>query len=173
MDKEHILSAEFSTDELAKIDQSYSTHLANEEVKKKVLSGLIVTPQDYLAGIDFAKNKLNQKGKRRFLDVPAKYFRDFKPKVSVIVTKELKDSDVEKKSLEYILFLLSKDPTAMQNPVTAKIIGRMAEISNILSPGDLNAISGQGGAMPQSVNQPQTETAAVQNAQAVLPQAQQ
>lgn len=173
MDKEHILSSEFSTDELLKIDESYATHLANEEVKKKVLSGLIVSPQDYQAGIDFAKNKLNQKGKRRFLDVPAKYFKDFKPKVSVIVTKELKDSDVEKKSLEYILFLLAKDPTAMQNPVTAKIIGRMAEVSNILSPGDLNAISGQGGAMPQSVGQPQTETAAVQNAQAVLPQAQQ
>lgn len=172
INREHILSAEFSTDELAKIDESYATHLANEEVKKKVLSGLIVSPAEYMAGIDFAKNRLGMKGKRRFLEVPAKYFENFKPKISVIVTKELKDSDVEKKSLEYILFLIAKDPAIMQNPLTAKIIGRQAELAGILSPGDLNAMKNTQSAMPQSVGQPQSETAAVQQAEAVLPEAQ-
>lgn len=170
MNRDHILSAEFSTENLMKIDEGYATHLANMELKKKVLQGLIVTPQEYMAGIDFAKNKLGIKGKRRFLEIPKGFFENFKPKISVIVTKELKDSDVEKKSLEYILFLIAKDPAIMQNPLTAKIIGRQAELAGILSPGDLNQMSAP---QPmQSVGQPPTETAAVQQAQSVLPEAQ-
>lgn len=172
--KQNVLGADFSTNELAKIDEMYAMSVANKEVKDKILKGMIVSPQEYYAGIEFAKSQLYQKGKRRFLDVPPNFFKNFKPKVSVIITKELKDSDVEKKSLEYILFLLSRDPQALQNPLTAKIIGRMAEVSGILSPGELNAFqTGSSQALPQSANQPETETAAIRQAEAVLPEAQQ
>ena len=171
INKEHILNSEFSGDELAKIDESFATHLVNEEVKKKILSGMIVSPEDYRAGIDFTKNKLAQRGARRFLEIPAGYFKNFEPKVSVIVTKELKDIDVEKKNLEYIAMIFAKNPQAMQDPVMSKIIGRMAELSGVLSPGQLSAMSSQP-AQPGSMPQQQTATAAVQNAQAVLPEAQ-
>ncbi len=133
---------------------------------------MIVSPEEYKAGIDFTKNKLAQRGNRRFLEVPTGYFKNFEPKVSVIVTKELKDIDVEKKNLEYISMIIARNPQAMQDPVMAKIIGRMAELSGILSPGDLSAMAQtgtQGGSIPQQA----TATAAMQNAQAVLPQAQQ
>ena len=172
INKEHILNSEFSGDELTKIDESFATHLVNQEVKTKILSGMIVSPEEYKAGIDFTKNKLAQRGNRRFLEVPTGYFKNFEPKVSVIVTKELKDIDVEKKNLEYISMIIARNPQAMQDPVMAKIIGRMAELSGILSPGDLSAMAQtgtQGGSIPQQA----TATAAMQNAQAVLPQAQQ
>ena len=170
INKEHILNSEFSGDELAKIDGSFATHLVNQEVKAKILSGMIVSPEEYQAGIDFTKNKLAERGNRRFLEVPSGYFKNFEPKVSVIVTKELKDIDVEKKNLEYISMILARNPQAMQDPVMAKIIGRMAELSGILSPGQLAGMQTQ--SKPTSMPQQQTATAAVQNAQAVLPEAQ-
>lgn len=171
INKEHILSSEFGQDELMKMDEAFATHLVNEELKKKVLAGVIVSPEEYQAGIDFTKNKLAQRGNRRFLEVPSGWFKDFKPKVSVIVTKELKDIDVEKKNLEYISMIFAKNPQAMQDPVMAKIIGRMAELSGILSPGQIAGMSNS--AQKMSIPQQPTATAAMQNAQAVMPEAQQ
>lgn len=171
INKEHILSSEFDNDELMKMDEAFATHLVNEEVKAKILSGMIVSPEEYTAGIDFTKNKLAQRGNRRFLEVPAGWFKDFKPKVSVIVTKELKDIDVEKKNLEYISMILARNPQAMQDPVMAKIVGRMAELSGILSPGQIASMGGTGQKM--SIPQQPTATAAMQNAQAVMPEANQ
>lgn len=170
--KKTILSSEFSPEELTRIDEAYATNVANQQMKDKVLSGAIVSPQEYTQGIELLKQGLQVLGKRRFLDIPPNFFKDFKPKVSVIITKELKDSDVEKKSLEYILFLISRDPQALQNPLTAKIIGRMAELSGILSPGDLSTMVGASKALPQSAGQPQTETAAIKQAEAVMPEGQ-
>lgn len=171
INKEHILSSEFDNDELMKMDEAFATHLVNQEVKAKILSGMIVSPEEYQAGIDFTKQKLAQRGNRRFLEVPAGWFKDFKPKVSVIVTKELKDIDVEKKNLEYISMILARNPQAMQDPTMAKIIGRMAELSGILSPGQLASMGSTGQKM--SIPGQPTATAAQQNAQAVLPEAQQ
>lgn len=171
INKEHILSSEFDNDELMKMDEAFATHLVNEEVKKKILSGMIVSPEEYMAGIDFTKQKLAQRGNRRFLEVPTGWFKDFKPKVSVIVTKELKDIDVEKKNLEYISMILARNPQAMQDPTMAKIIGRMAELSGILSPGQLASMGSTGQKM--SIPGQPTATAAQQNAQAVMPEAQQ
>lgn len=171
INKEHILSAEFDQDELMKMDEAFATHLVNEEVKAKILSGMIVSPEEYTAGIEFTKQKLAQRGNRRFLEVPSGWFKDFKPKVSVIVTKELKDIDVEKKNLEYISMILARNPQAMQDPVMAKIVGRMAELSGILSPGQIASMGGTGQKM--SIPQQPTATAAMQNAQAVLPEANQ
>lgn len=171
INKEHILSSEFDNDELMKMDEAFATHLVNQEIKTKILSGMIVSPEEYQAGIDFTKNKLAQRGNRRFLEVPSGWFKDFKPKVSVIVTKELKDIDVEKKNLEYISMILARNPQAMQDPVMAKIVGRMAELSGILSPGQIAGMSGGGQKM--SIPGQPTATAAQQNAQAVMPEAQQ
>lgn len=170
INKEHILSSEFGEDELTKLDESFATHLVNEEVKKKVLSGIIVSPEEYTAGINFAKQKLAQRGNRRFLEIESGWFKDFEPKVSVIVTKELKDIDVEKKNLEYISMILARNPQALQDPVMAKIIGKMAELSGILSPGQIAGMAGSGQKM--SIPEQPTATAAQQNAQAVLPEAQ-
>jgi hypothetical protein len=172
INREHILSSEFSGDELAKLDESFATALVNEELKQKVLSGQIVTPEDYQAGIELTKQTLGKRGKRRFLEIPTSYFKNFEPKVSVIVTKELKDIDVEKKNLEYISMIIAKNPQAMQDPTLAKIIGRMAELSGILSPGDLSAM-GKAPTQPANIPQQPTATAAMQNANAVMPEAQQ
>lgn len=176
INKAHILSTEFSGDELLKIDESFATHLVNQEVKAKILSGQIVSPEEYTAGIDFVKQTLNKRGSRRFLDIDSNYFKDFQPKVSVIITKELQDLDAEKTSLDYILKVFAANPNAMQNPLLAKVIGKQAEISGILSPGDLQTMSQQAQAPQQGAGaipgQP-TATAAMRNSQAVLPQAQQ
>lgn len=171
INKEHILSSEFDNDELMKMDEAFATHLVNQEVKAKILSGLIVSPEEYMAGIDFTKQKLAQRGNRRFLEVSSGWLKDFKPKVSVIVTKELQDMDVEKKNLEYISMILARNPQAMQDPVMSKIIGRMAELSGILSPGQIAGMGSTGQKM--SIPSQPTATAAQQNAQAVLPEAQQ
>jgi len=171
INKKHILSSEFGQDELMKMDEAFATHLVNEEVKTKILSGVIVSPEEYTAGIEFTKQKLAQRGNRRFLEIASGWFKDFKPKVSVIVTKELKDIDVEKKNLEYISMILARNPQAMQDPVMAKIVGRMAELSGILSPGQIAGMGGTGQKM--SIPSQPTATAAMQNAQAVMPEANQ
>lgn len=169
LNKAHILDSEFSPDELMKLDEGFATHLVNQEVKTKILAGQIVSPAEYQAGLQFVKQQLAQKGERRFLDIPKGFFTDFKPKVSVIITKELKDPDTEKASLQFISQMLGANPMAMQDPVQAKIIGRMAELGGILSPADLQMAQN----MPmKNVPQPDTQTAAIKNAQAVIPEAQ-
>lgn len=172
INKAHILSSEFSPEELKKIDDSYAAHLVNVEFKDKVLSGVVTSPEEYWSGIDFVKTELSQKGKRRFLDIDEDYFKNFEPKVSVIVTKELKDLDAEKKSLEYLLMIIAKNPMALQDPTISAIVGKMAEYSDVLSPAMLSAKPLQSAPSGTAPTPPQA-TAQMKNAQAVLPQAQQ
>ena len=67
--------------------------------------------------------------------------------------------------------ILARNPQAMQDPVMAKIVGRMAELSGILSPGQIAGMGGTGQKM--SIPSQPTATAAMQNAQAVMPEANQ
>ena len=168
MNKPHILASEFDADTLRKIDADFSLYSANQEIKKSILSGKIVSPDEYFQLQDYFKQQLG-KSEKRFLDIPKDYFKDFEPKVSVNITGELENKDAQIKSLSFLLQVV-QEPTER-----AKIITRLAELSGAISSMELNLDTPpQQGDMKSNVKNVTPQMgAAEETAQAVVPQAQQ
>ncbi len=169
MNKPHILASEFDADTLRKIDADFSLYSANQEIKKSILDGKIVSPDEYFQLQEYFKQQLG-KSEKRFLDIPKDYFKDFEPKVSVNITGELENKDAQIKSLSFLLQVV-QEPTER-----AKIITRLAELSGAISSMELNldAPQQQQGDMTSNVKNVTPQMgAAAETAQAVVPQAQQ
>lgn len=168
MNKPHILASEFDADTLRKIDADFSLYSANQEIKKSILDGKIVSPDEYFQLQEYFKQQLG-KSEKRFLDIPKDYFKDFEPKVSVNITGELENKDAQIKSLSFLLQVV-QEPTER-----AKIITRLAELSGAISSMELNLDTPpQQGDMTSNVKNVTPQMgAAAETAQAVVPQAQQ
>ena len=168
MNKPHILASEFDADTLRKIDADFSLYSANQEIKKSILDGKIVSPDEYFQLQDYFKQQLG-KSEKRFLDIPKDYFKDFEPKVSVNITGELENKDAQIKSLSFLLQVV-QEPTER-----AKIITRLAELSGAISSMELNLDTPpQQGDMTSNVKNVTPQMgAAAETSQAVVPQAQQ
>ncbi|MCV5968783.1 hypothetical protein, partial [Lactococcus petauri] len=64
INKDHILSSDFSSDELKIIDSAFSIYEANTRVKEAILSGKIVTAEDYSQAVEAFTQFIGQDGKR-------------------------------------------------------------------------------------------------------------
>ncbi len=115
--KSHILVSDFSEEELETIDQNFSLFKANQAAKDAILSGKIVTHEDYLALIESYK----QMGSKRYLEIPDGYFDDIQAKVSVNPVNELYNKQAILQSLDHIIdkYIQSFNPTTGQYGVTS------------------------------------------------------
>ena len=179
INQEWILSAEFSADELAKIDERFGIYNANDVIKKKLLNLELDTTfnaEQYQASIDTYKELVQETGNTRFVDVPKNYFKDFKFKISVITTNESRNKAATLESLSKILGDVSNtfNPQTgtfamLENPALASIFSKIVEQSGAgISPITLNKLqSGQGiKNTPQQATQGQPEGIVEQTATA-------
>ena len=67
LNKEHILSYDFSPEELKEIDKNFSTRNANDQAIEKILSGQIATPEDYDTWLNDADEFIKQTKSKRFI----------------------------------------------------------------------------------------------------------
>ncbi|MCR4285448.1 MAG: hypothetical protein NUW00_00980, partial [Candidatus Kaiserbacteria bacterium] len=177
--KQHILASDFSPEELKKIDESFANHEANKHVMDRILSGEVVTIEEYEMVKQQYLGFLSQKnGKRRFLDVPDNYYKDMKSKLSINITGEQKNKQAIMESLTNILQqMIPMVQMGIATPEDVKLIlNRITEVSGVgLSPMSLSKGGQQAqqgmmqGPTPQS--QQQAQPLGQAGIQSVRPQA--
>lgn len=129
--KGHILASDFSPEELARLDEHYSTYKANEMAKEKILSGEIITKEQYLEIQQQFTELIGKTGKRRFLDIPDGYYKDMQSKLTINVTGEQKNKMATLESLNSMLQQML--PLVQAGIVTAQdvqlVLNKIMELS--------------------------------------------
>ncbi len=123
LNREHILAYEFSPEELKDIDKNFSTRTANDKAVEAILSGNIVTPEQYDVWLEGADTFIKQTKGTRFIEIPKNFYKNLEAKVTVNVTGEQRNKAATLESLNNVLLTytntlksgidLSKDPVAM------------------------------------------------------------
>jgi hypothetical protein len=139
--KKHILATDFDEEELAMIDQDFSTHRANEKVKERLLKGEYTSPEEYQAFIEAEKIL----GVKRYLEMPDNYFDGIEAKVTVDPTGEMRNKQAVLQSLSTLMgdVVKSFNPNTgtfgvFDNPQLSKIFGTILELSGAgISPASL------------------------------------
>lgn len=123
--KEHILSSDYSAEELRTMDENYGNHRANEWAKKKILNygdskESAATADEYEALKQAGKDFIGQTKEKRFLDIPKNYYKDFKPKITIVTTGEQKNKMAVLETMSNVLTLYMTNPAVFQTDPTAK-----------------------------------------------------
>ena len=129
LNKEHILSHDFEADELKALDNAYSTNVANSTAIDAILSGKLVSQEEYDALIQSSKDSIGISKARRFFDIPKSYYKDLEAKITINVTGEQKNKAAALESLQNILLSISSNPAILQDPVASQIFMRIVELS--------------------------------------------
>lgn len=134
--KKHVLVAEFSDEELEFIDEDFMNSESRSYAKEMLLQGKTPTPE---AIATFRKEKISElrrQGKKRYIEIPDKYFDDIEAKVSVVTTGEQRNKAAILTSLSSILQTVSQsfNPqtgqfSILENPVLSRIFGQIVEIA--------------------------------------------
>jgi len=145
INKAHILSHEFTSDELREIDKNFAIHTANSQMIEKVLAGELVSQDDYDQWMQQAGETVGKTKATRFLEIPKDYYKDLDSKVTVNISGENKDKQQTIDNLIAIMNMYAKNPALATNPVLTKLFLEIVEQSNIgISPVSLmSAIADQ------------------------------
>jgi len=168
LNKEHILSYEFSPEELKEIDEKFSISKANEIAKKKVLSGGSITAEEYEMFIKNYDEFIKQTKGQRFPDIPKNYYKNMKAKVTVNVTGEQRNKAA---TLESLINLYNVYQSNQGDPVSTLMISRILELSGAgISPVQVSTAMAQKEKMQQEAQEQQMMQQAQQQQQVARPQ---
>lgn len=130
LNKEHILSYEFSPDELKEIDSKFSRFHAMEQAKEKILAGGDFTQEEYEAFIETYDAFIKQTKSQRFIDIPKNFYKNLKFKVTVNVTGEQRNKAATLESLNNILITYASNPNLANDPVASQLLTRIVELAD-------------------------------------------
>lgn len=152
-----LVSSDFTDVELETIDES----IANYDTNRKILDELfendnLATPFEQNQMIEGTKAGLKKTGKKRFIEIPEKYFDDIEAKVTVVTTGEQKNKAVILQSLSTILQTVqgSFNPNTgtfgiLEDPTLKKIFDEIVELSGTgISPVSLGGRGASGVTTP-------------------------
>ena len=135
INKDHILAADFSIEELRKIDEAFSKHSALKKAIEAAKEGKIVTADEFDQLVKGQQELVKQTKNRRFIDIPKGYFKDIDAKVTVVTTGEERNKRVVLETLGTIMTMVAQNPAITQDPIQAQILSRIIELSGAgLSP---------------------------------------
>lgn len=138
LNTEHILSHNFNIEELKEIDRNFSTHHANKRMKEMILSGKVVTPEEYAAFYQEADQSVKRTKDTRFLAVPKDYYKDVVSKVTIHITNERRNKKAVLESLSNIMMVYAKNPEIVNDPALTQIFMKIVELSGAgISPASL------------------------------------
>ena len=129
LNKEHILAHEFSLEELKEIDRNFAINQANEIAKEQLLSGRIVTSEQYEDLVKSITEQLTKTKNKRFLEIPKDYYKNLKAKITINVTGEQRNKAATLESLVNIMMIYAKNPNLTQDPVLNQIFMKIVELS--------------------------------------------
>ncbi len=131
LNKEHILTSEWSMEELEMIDDAFSTHKVNQTVIDMIINGEEVDNDIYNELVEAEKAVAQKQKNIRSIPVPKDYFKDFKCSVSVIITNEMRNKGAILESLSNILAQVGTNPAVLQDPVLSKVFSAIIEVSGV------------------------------------------
>lgn len=129
LNAEHILAHDFSMAELQEIDKNFSTHIANDMAKEKMLSGELVTLEDYATYQQEALQQIQSTKSSRFLKLPKNYYKKVKAKVTFNITGEQQDKRAVSEVLVNIMKIYVGNPQLINDPVLTQIFLKIIEVS--------------------------------------------
>lgn len=126
---EHILSYDFSPEELKEIDKKFAVYNANQLVIKALIEGKDVNADDYQSFIEHYDDFIKQTKGKRFIEIPKDFYKDLKAKVTVNVTGEQRNKAVTLESLNNLLVTYSSNPNLSTDPVASQLLAKIVELS--------------------------------------------
>jgi hypothetical protein len=157
LNKAHILASDFSPEELKRLDEQYSKYQASEYAKEQILSGKMITREEYESLQQQFSELVGKTGKRRFLDIPDGYYKDMEAKLTINITGEQKNKMATMESLSSILqTMIPLIQTGIASPEDVKmVINKIFELSGAgISPMSLGKTNTQV-QQPQQMEQTQ------------------
>lgn len=130
--REHILSSDFSDEELRMIDDAFATKKANDRVFEAIMNGKVITQEDYDQLIETEKELLSR-GVRdeRFISIPDGYFKDAEFEIDVITTGEQINKSVVFETISNIINTVASNPAILDDPRLAQLFSKVVELSGI------------------------------------------
>lgn len=129
LSKEHILAYEFSPEELKEIDNKFSARQANQRAIEAILSGKMVTQEEYDQWIENYDTFIKMTKGQRFIKIPENFYKNLKAKVTVNITGEQRNKAATLESLNNILITYASNPNLAQDPVASQLLTRIIELS--------------------------------------------
>lgn len=167
MNQEHILAYEFSPEELKEIDKNFSIKNANDKAVEAILSGKIVTQQQYDDWLNSADTIIKSTKGQRFIKIPKNFYKNLKMKVTVNVTGEQKNKAAVLESLNSVLITymnaLKSGIDLGKDPIFTLLLNEIIQTSGAgISPVSITS----------AINEKNTQQAEMQQAQQIAqPQA--
>jgi hypothetical protein len=132
---EDSLTAEFSGDELAIVDDAIASEAATEEIIRRALAPVgqfePMAPEEPQAMKDAALKALGAKPPKRTVRIPKGFFDGIEYKVTVDVTGEAIDKATTLESLNNILITVAQNPAVLTDPVLKKLFGKAVELAGV------------------------------------------
>lgn len=129
LSQEHILSYEFSPEELKEIDNKFTAKQANQRAIDQILEGKMVTQEEYDGWIENYDEFIKQTKSQRFIQIPKDFYKNLKAKVTVNITGEQRNKAATLESLNNILITYASNPNLSQDPVASQLLTRIIELS--------------------------------------------
>ena len=141
---EDSLTAEFSGEELAVIDDAIASEAATQKFIDRALAPVgqfePMAPEEMQGNKDAALKALGAKPPKRTVTLPKGFFDGIEYKVSVDVTGEAIDKAVTFESLNNILITVAQNPAVLTDPNLSKLFGKVIELAGIgVSPAEFMA----------------------------------
>lgn len=129
LNKAHILAYEFSPEELKEIDKKFSAKNANSRAIDMILSGKMVTQEEYDQWIQGYDDFIKITKSQRFIDIPKDFYKNLKAKVTVNITGEQRNKAATLESLNNILITYASNPNLANDPVASQLLAKIIELS--------------------------------------------
>jgi len=129
LNTEHVLSHDFTVEELQWMDNNFAVNETNKILIDKILNGDVVTKelQDKITQTHLDVIKKTQA--TRFIDILKDQYKNLKPKVTINITGEQRNKAATLESLNNIITLLSANPNATRDPFLMQLTTKILEIS--------------------------------------------
>ena len=129
LNKEHILSYDFSPEELKEIDSKFTTNEANQRAIKEILAGNMVTQEQYDKWLENYDEFIKSTKSQRFISIPKDFYKNLKAKVTVNITGEQRNKAATLESLNNILITYASNPNLSNDPVASQLLTKIIELS--------------------------------------------
>lgn len=173
INREHILASDFSMDELKLIDRAFSLYEANNSVIDQVLSGKIFSADEYLNAVNDIMQFVGQDGKRRYINIPKNYFKDYENNITIDITGETRNKQAALQTLSTVLGQVASNPSLLQDPTLSQIFNEILEISGIDIIPQAPVSPQPASPAPTNTPAPKSQPALANQTASVLPTAQQ
>lgn len=147
LSRKHILTSDFTADELQAIDEAVATENANQKVIERAIAGKVTNKEEYEQLLEAEKELLRVTKSTRFIDIPDDYFKDLEAQIDINITGEQLNKGVIFETINNMLVTITQsfNPqtgtfAVLEDPVLSKIFGKAVELSGVgISPAELVA----------------------------------